>query len=179
MALCSPSTMRFAMSHEAPSLTMAAFSQPRLLIATRADGGTHTGCLTFAHAQQIDAHRSVVTGGNDHQISTIVGTKYSLITRSAPESTSEHSWKCMLTRAQDQRDCPRDTSMPSHPSRTTEALTCSTLRSTHLRPSRLGTTCRASRLSPNARTPPYRHICAESDVTSHACAFSSKLNRSP
>ena len=62
--------MRFDMSHEAPSLTMAAFSQPRLQIATRADGGTHMECLLFAHARQIDAHRSVVTGGNDHQVST-------------------------------------------------------------------------------------------------------------
>ena len=94
---CSPSTMRFAMSHGAPSLTMAAFSRLRLLIATRADGGTHTECLLFAHVQQIDAHRSVVTDDNDHQVSSIAGTTYDPITRPAPGSTSERSWQYVLT----------------------------------------------------------------------------------
>ena len=159
------------MSHGAPSLTTTAFSPLRLLIATRAGGGTHTECLLFAHARQIDAHRSVVMGGNDHQVSTIAGTTYSLITRSTPESNSGNSWQCVLTRALVQRDYPRNTSMPSHPSRMTEAPTYSTLRSTHSRPSQLETTCRASRLSPNARTLPYRHTCAASGVTNHACAF--------
>ena len=171
--------MRFAMSRGAPSLTTTAFSRLRLLIATRADGGTHMECLLFARARQIDAHRSVVTGGNDHQVSTIAGTTYGPITRSAPGSTSERSWQCVLTQARDRRGCPRNTSMPSHPSRTTGVLTYFTLHSTHLRRSRSGTTCRASRRSPSARTPQYRHICAASGVMNHACAFSSESSRLP
>ena len=50
---------------------------------------------------------------------------------------------------------PRNTSMPSHPSRTTGALTHFTLRSTHLRLSRLGTLYVVRLVSP--QTPGRRH----------------------
>ena len=169
--------MRFAMSPAVPSLTMTAFSQPPLLTNTRVDGGTLTGCSLSAHARRIDARRNVVMDDNDHRVSTTAGTTSNLIIRSTPVSISEHSWQCVLTRALVRRGCPRSTSMPSRPSRMTGVSTCSTLRSTHSRPSQLETTCRASRLSPNARTLPYRHTCAASGVTNHACAFSSVLSR--